>query len=105
MWAHSFSEPYKTGLVIASPVISALIASFWPICLDAATNKAKQVLLEREKVEAIKQMQRYVLRQQERLKDDSLSPDIRQQIQTHIEKVQNAIVRKDFETISDHVNN
>lgn len=102
-WAQTLQEPLKTGLSIAAPVISAFIASVWPGILASLKALAENLWVEWEQKRAIEAMEKYVQRQREMLKDDTLSEATRRVIERNIEQVHIAIVHKDFSIISNHM--
>jgi hypothetical protein len=100
----SLREPYRTWLVVLAPMASVALIAVWPSLLAWGRVSWDRLRKGWKKQRAVKVRKSYVKDQRRLLKkDQTISLQSRKAIEEHIAKVQEAIDRKAFEAVLEHL--
>jgi hypothetical protein len=102
--AQSFPEPYRTWISVIAPTFAAGFTAWWPRLVEYWQRRAEQQAPGNERRSIIREMDRYISKQQSRLrKDKTLSPSLRSEIEGRIAAAQTARAKIEFSIVTAHI--
>jgi hypothetical protein len=89
---------------LGAPVVSAIYVAVWPSFLVFVQGQASALINWWNIRTAIRTMEKFIVRQKQRLADQKLPKETRKMIEENIAQTQRAIASKDFQTVSQFMN-